>query len=748
MRQYVVRIVAVLCVVAVGVWAFMRSQRPGDTAVPVATTAAAENTSQKLFQLPPRPIASNADAAKPLPKPLPTTVYRAGELPTASTAEAGKPGSNVLLTSANEPQPLPPGNAAPLEQVNPLRSTPSSGRSAAGSPSNPLRDSYVRQASDERPAAASGAAPAMRIDATAENRDQQTSTAVPAPARNALRAAAEETAMAQPYAARSSSAKTATAALGSAPADDNPFGQQTATRSGAREPSGDGVRLEAYSPPAKIPFASASARAMSASARPSDSSAKAAESAAVEGAGQPGKKEQEGPQSPQVSIQKFAPAGVQVGKPAVFRVAVRNTGAISAHGVEVRDQIPKGTQLISTKPRAQRGASGELVWELGTLKSGDEAAVEMEVMPVAEGELGSVAAVRFNAEATARTIATKPELVLKTAAANQVLIGEELALSIVVSNPGSGPAHNVVLMERIPAGLQHQAGPELEYQVGTLKPGEQKQIQLSLTAMQAGKITNVLTAHGEGNLRTEDRREVEVIAPRLDVSMEGPRRRFLEREATYVVAIANNGSAPAKQVELVAYLPRGLKFVSANNAGQYDANNQTVHWTLAELPASDADKVELVTLPIEAGEHKLRLEGKAEKGLSVEKEQTVAVEGIAAIKFEVVDTIDPIEKGGETVYEIRVVNQGSKTANNVRITAMIPAGMQAMAAEGPTRHTLDANRVQFESLARLAPKAETSYRVRVQGVRPGDLRIRVQLLTDEIQEPVTKEESTRVYADE
>jgi hypothetical protein len=38
--------------------------------------------------------------------------------------------------------------------------------------------------------------------------------------------------------------------------------------------------------------------------------------------------------------------------------------------------------------------------------------------------------------------------------------------------------------------------------------------------------------------------------------------------------------------------------------------------------------------------------------------------------------------------------------------------------------------------------------VTVQADRKGDQRIRVQQLTDDMQTPVTKEESTRLYADE
>ena len=108
-------------------------------------------------------------------------------------------------------------------------------------------------------------------------------------------------------------------------------------------------------------------------------------------------------QSPQLTIQKFAPKEIQVGKPATFRVTVRNTGQIPACEVEVRDQVPKGTRLLGTTPQANRGARGEFVWTLGTIRPGEESTVEMQLMPTAEGEIGSVATVHFGADASART---------------------------------------------------------------------------------------------------------------------------------------------------------------------------------------------------------------------------------------------------------------------------------------------------------------------------------------------------------
>jgi uncharacterized repeat protein (TIGR01451 family) len=202
-------------------------------------------------------------------------------------------------------------------------------------------------------------------------------------------------------------------------------------------------------------------------------------------------------------------------------------------------------------------------------------------------------------------------------------------------------------------------------------------------------------------------------------------------------------------VRLAAQLPSGLKFVGANNNGHYDEATRTVHWALAELPVNETGTVQVTTLPVAIGQQTVCFRGTAERALTVEQEQQVLIDGIAAIRFQVVDVEDPIEIGGETTYEIRVLNQGSKDATNVRVIVALPPGLQPVAAEGPgsLRHALQSNQIEFEPLPRLPPKVDTAYRVRVQGREAGDHRIRVQLQTDEMQSPVTKEESTRVFSD-
>jgi uncharacterized repeat protein (TIGR01451 family) len=427
---------------------------------------------------------------------------------------------------------------------------------------------------------------------------------------------------------------------------------------------------------------------------------------------------------------------------------VRNDGAVPASNVQVYDEVPKGTRLIGTTPPAAQAESGQLVWQLETLAPKEERKLQIELMPVDEGEIGSVAQVSFSAQASVRTIATRPALEIELTAPKEVLIGDTVTLSIKVTNPGTGVATGVIVEENVPEGLEHESGPELEYELGDLEPGATQTLELTLTAAKAGMVQNLLVARGEGDLRAEKSAEMEVLAPALEIELNGPKRRYLEREATYTVSISNPGTAPAQGVELVTYLPKGFDFVKADNFGEYDPNTRAVHWSLEELPARETGEVTLTALPTEAGEQKLLIEGTADLGLMAKQEQAILVEGVASIIFQVVDVADPIELGAETTYEIRVENQGSKSASNIRVVGTAAEGMKLLSAEGPTKHGLTDGRVTFEALPELAPKAETTFRVRVQALQAGDQRLAVQLVTDDMSSPVTKEESTQVLPDE
>jgi uncharacterized repeat protein (TIGR01451 family) len=476
------------------------------------------------------------------------------------------------------------------------------------------------------------------------------------------------------------------------------------------------------------------------------------------GQGRPGPMQLEGLQTPQLAVEKRGPREIQVGKPARYEILVRNVGNATAQDVTLRDSVPYGTTLITTTPPASPAGSGPsvgpaaaaaagLVWPLGVLAPGGEARVSMEVMPQIEGEIGSVASVSFRTEASVRSRATKPDLKLEASETKAVRIGGEVKLSLKVSNPGTGIATGVVLDGMLPDGVSHSAGREVEFDVGQLRPGESRTIDLVLGSAGPGVHMARFAARADGRLEVEQPVRIEVTAPTLELSAEMPSRRYLQRPATCVLSMINAGTAPARAVELVAQLPPGMKFVRANHAGWYEERSHRVLWNLEELPAGEKGTVEMVLMPVDLGPQKIVAAARSSDGPSDQAAHTVEVEGLAALFFEVTDSEDPIEVGGMTEYIVRIGNQGTKAASGVRLTATLLGDLEPVDAKGPAAHRVENLAVIFEPLAKLAPSEEAVFRVRVRGRREGDQRMQVQLVSDDHPSPITKEEITRVYAD-
>ena len=759
MKRILIRLSALAAVVTLGILAVAQAQRglrptaePSQNAEPSqAPSAAADLAVKDQLDPPPKPADRYASAVPAYDRPSSTDPF-----------SSWRPGAGVRGTAADD---TPVRAAQALEEASRSTNRVASGASASGGDEFPDAADVLPR----RNAAGTGAAQPNPLDTgvvpagyeTPPAKSRRTATTDRARGSQPLSSVPGEPTLAPPqgsedgrYSPPRDRGAAATARTGaaidaadshdptaSAPSGRNPreLDARPADRSAGREPAPLDLQLEGPARNMDEPRGSASNFAPPAATQADGQ---------IEGAGKPGHKHLEGPQTPTLSVEKSAPQEIQVGKPAVFQIVVRNTGQTPALAVEVRDQIPKGTQLVSTTPRATQTAQGDLHWAVGTIKPGEEAILQMEIMPLVEGEIGSVATVHFAAESSVRTQATKPQIVLEVKAQPEVMIGDEVTFSIKLSNTGSGAATGLLLQEAVPDALEHVAGPELEFEVGELKPGETRPLELTMKAVKAGRFTTVLFARGEGAARAECKTEMEIIAPALELQIEGPKRRYLDRQATYTVSISNPGTAAATKVDLLTHLPPGLKFVEANNAGQYDAQSRSVHWLLDELPANEMGSVTLTVLPVEAGEQPVQVESTADRGLSAKREQMVVVEGVSAILFTVADVADPVEVNGETAYEIRVVNQGTKAATNVRLVTLLPAEMKPTGAEGPTRYVVDGQRVLFDPLPQLAPKADTTFRVKAQGLRAGDVRVSVQLLTDEMRTPVTKEESTKIYADE
>jgi uncharacterized repeat protein (TIGR01451 family) len=467
--------------------------------------------------------------------------------------------------------------------------------------------------------------------------------------------------------------------------------------------------------------------------------------------GTPGNEVLEGAQRPSLTIEKHAPREIQVDSPVTFEILVKNEGRADALDVMIVDSVPQGTQLIKTTPTFdQKAEDGSLVWRLGTLKSGESRTISIELMPLKESEeIGSVARVLFEAHASVKTRCTKPELVIEGNSPEKVMIGDDAVLEYTIVNRGTGAAKNVVILEDVPIGFTHAAGKELEYEIGTLRPNERYPIRLKLRADEAKLgVVNVLRAKGEGRAIAEKKAVIDIVAPQLAIQLQGPTTRYLNRKGKYQAQLINSGTAPARNVDVVVRLPKGVRYVESKS-GQYDDRSHLVYWNIKQLDPQQQESFELTVTPTEIGSQRFAADAQGNLSSKVSSELETSVDGLSELTFSVIDVADPIELGDETTYEILIQNIGTKSDSNINLIVALPKGIQFKSAQGATRNsdpqeTAEGQLIQFAAIAKMGPNQDAKFRITVAGEIAGSHRIRVQVSSDEAQNPVTREESTRV----
>ncbi len=455
-----------------------------------------------------------------------------------------------------------------------------------------------------------------------------------------------------------------------------------------------------------------------------------------------------GRQEPSVSIEWVGAGVAKVGQPTDFTLMVRNTCNIAVQQVMVRVRVPAGLSVVSTEPRAANEA-GILVWDLGTMMAKQERPLQMKLQADVKGDVTPQAWVTFTGSTVMRIRVREPKLVLKAASPEKVLVGDPAAFTLTVTNPGDGSADQVKIQAVLSEGLEHARGNKIDFDIGNLAAGESRNVTLLCATRVGGVQKCEAVAVADGGLTAKDTASLNVIMPRLDLHLVGPHLRYLERKAIYTLKVTNPGDAPASNVTVSDVVPPGFKVLAASDGGRHDYQTRAVSWFLGEVGPNQTREVKLEVQAISPGDlpptRPAALVGA--RGLHAEAELVTRVEGLSALMVEMVDTEDPIEVGGDTAYEVRITNTGSKTETDIKLVATVPDKMQFKNAQGPVRYREEGKTIVFEPLEKLAPRADAIFRLNVKALDAGTVLFKIQVASTNLPEAVLKTEATRIYAD-
>ncbi len=445
-------------------------------------------------------------------------------------------------------------------------------------------------------------------------------------------------------------------------------------------------------------------------------------------------------QKPQLTIDKVAPESAVIGQPVIYYITVRNVGATPAAQVVVEDRVPQGVQLRGTIPQAHWDGV-HLIWKLGTLEPGAEKKIAVRVIPQSEGVIESVATVNFSADVGSRTLVTAPRIRLEIGVPEQATVGAPVVFNFKVSNVGSTPATHVTIRDVLPAGLRHPDGEDdLEYEVGTLPPGKSKDVQLTLTAAQAGRIVNRAVALADGGVSVQTESSLEVLPPQLVLARTGPRRLFLNKSGQYATTITNGGATPITPINVVETVPAGMAFVSASHDGRYDPARRTITWKITRLDPRQSQTVS-TTLTLESlGAKVCVVRASDGAGASGETLATIEGAGVASLAIEVTDLNSPVSPGERIACKIRILKRGTDAASQVKATIEIPRNMQLESAKGPVEYTQESDKLTFHPIARLEPQKQAVIELTLIARKPADARLQVVVQSEQMAQPLRREE--------
>jgi uncharacterized repeat protein (TIGR01451 family) len=409
--------------------------------------------------------------------------------------------------------------------------------------------------------------------------------------------------------------------------------------------------------------------------------------------------------------------------------------------VVVSTTLPEGVTYKKSEPAAKVDGR-KLNWELGSMRRGENRRAAVWVECETEGELCACFCAHATPVRFCALICSKPVLSCCKTGPVEVCPCDPVNYVISVTNTGTGVAHDVIVTDNIPDGLDHCSGQKtLTFKLCDLAPCQTKEIHVDLIANKRGTFCNtaVVTACDADSVSCKCCTCVCIC----DVLIEknGPKEMQVGHNADYQITVKNTGDKPLTDVVITDLAPCETSIVTANN-GRINGNKAM--WAVKEIKPGENVSFAVSLTTCTPGCLTNYVNVTSAQGCSSEASVTTNWRGRPAFNVCVCDSCDPICIGGTTTYNVTVVNQGYEADDDVQLVLRFPAEVTPICASGDCKGTISGSTVTFAAVNNFGPHQTLKVWVEGQAVKSGDARIVVELTSKTIQTPIVQQESTIV----
>jgi uncharacterized repeat protein (TIGR01451 family) len=455
-------------------------------------------------------------------------------------------------------------------------------------------------------------------------------------------------------------------------------------------------------------------------------------------------------QSPILSVETIGPRKIAVGKESAYELLLHNSGQVAADQVVVTIDLPDWTDVLgaeasvgATNSAKTKAGPSQFLWKVGRLDAKASERLVMRIVPRQSRPFDLAVKWDYTPVASQAMIEVQEaKLALALQGPREVLYGKGEVFRLEISNKGNGDAENVMISLAPTTPGEKQA--PASHRFGTLSAGQKKSIDVELTARQTGELVIDVEAQGDGGLRAKLSERLLVRRAALKIDVEAPKLHFVGNEVAYRIRVSNSGNAAAKNALVTATLPVGAKFLASPQKPQLSSDRKKVTWTLENLAPAGETTLSMTCDATTAGVARLDVQATAEGDLATTASATTQVEATANLTMNVEDPSGPIATGSEAVYQIRLENRGTASADNIEVKVFFSDGFDPVVAEGH-RHQIGAGQVTFERIPSLAASQNTLLKVRAKASSPGNHIFRVEVRSEATGTRLVREGTTRFY---
>jgi uncharacterized repeat protein (TIGR01451 family) len=199
--------------------------------------------------------------------------------------------------------------------------------------------------------------------------------------------------------------------------------------------------------------------------------------------------------------------------------------------------------------------------------------------------------------------AATPSVKITKSCPNLRYLGREAKFEITVENTGDAAAHDVIVSEIVPEGLDFRAadnngareGNRIVWRVGTLEAGQSRVLNTTFLCNRPGRFKNLATVTYCAEATAECELAVEGVPAILLECVDDPDPIEIDANVNYTITVTNQGTAVGTNISIVCTLPAELEYVDARGPTNSTVDGNKITFAPVASIAPKANVVYKVT---------------------------------------------------------------------------------------------------------------------------------------------------------